>query len=161
MKLHVTINGAARELVIAARDLLIDVLRDAGYTSVKRGCETGDCGACAILLDGVPVESCVLFAAQAEGRAITTVEGLGTADRPHPLQVAFADTGAVQCGFCTPGMLLSAKALLDENPAPTEADVREALDGHLCRCTGYVKPIEAVLRAAEVLRGAPVPARQP
>jgi aerobic-type carbon monoxide dehydrogenase small subunit (CoxS/CutS family) len=155
MKLHLRINGAARALEIAAGDLLIDVLRAAGLTSVKRGCETGDCGACTILLDRVPLAACLLFAAQAEGRAVETVESLGTADRPHPLQVAFADTGAVQCGFCTPGMLLSAKALLDENPTPTEADVKEALDGHLCRCTGYVKQIEAVLRAAEVLRQAP------
>jgi len=163
MLLHVTINGKERVLTIAPGDLLIDTLRDAGCWSVKRGCETGDCGACTILLDGVPTASCLLFAGQAEGRAVTTVEALGTTDRPHPLMLAFADAGAVQCGFCTPGMILSAKALLDENPDPSETDVKEALDGHLCRCTGYVKPIEAVLRAAAVLRagGPPGEATQP
>jgi aerobic-type carbon monoxide dehydrogenase small subunit (CoxS/CutS family) len=154
MLLHLTINGAQRELTIAPGDLLLDVLREAGYWSVKRGCETGDCGACTILLDGVPLASCLLFAAQAEGRAVTTVEALGTTGRPHPLMLAFADMGAVQCGFCTPGMILSAKALLDDNLDPSEADVQAALDGHLCRCTGYVKPIEAVLHAAAILREA-------
>ena len=148
MKLTATINGVARTLEVAPNALLIDVLRDAGYTSVKRGCETGDCGACTVLVDGVPLASCVLFAGQVEGRALTTVEGLGTPERPHPLMEAMVDAGAVQCGFCTPGMILSAKALLDENPSPTAADVRDALDGHLCRCTGYVKQIEAVLDAA-------------
>jgi putative selenate reductase molybdopterin-binding subunit len=152
MRLHLGINGVQRELEIAPHDLLIDVLRDAGFHSVKRGCETGDCGACAILLDGVPKASCLLFAAQVEGRAVTTVEALGTPERPHPLMTAFADAGAVQCGFCTPAMLLSAKALLDENPAPTQGEIRDALDGHLCRCTGYVKQIEAVEKAALVLR---------
>jgi putative selenate reductase molybdopterin-binding subunit len=160
MKLHLTVNGTPRELEIAARDLLIDVLREAGFTSVKRGCETGDCGACAVLLDGVPLASCLLFAAQAEGRAVTTVEALGTPERPHPLMVAFADLGAVQCGFCTPAMLLSAKALLDENPAPSAAEIKDALDGHLCRCTGYVKPLEAVQRAAEVMRAPAAPAKE-
>ena len=152
MKLNLTVNGTARTLEIAPRALLIDVLRDAGYTSVKRGCETGDCGACTVLVDGVPLASCVLFAGQVEGRALTTVEGLGTPERPHPLMEAMVDAGAVQCGFCTPGMILSAKALLDENPNPTAADVKDALDGHLCRCTGYVKQIEAVLDAAARLR---------
>jgi aerobic-type carbon monoxide dehydrogenase small subunit (CoxS/CutS family) len=152
MKLNLTVNGTARTLEIAPRALLIDVLRDAGYTSVKRGCETGDCGACTVLVDGVPLASCVLFAGQVEGRALTTVEGLGTPERPHPLMEAMVDAGAVQCGFCTPGMILSAKALLDENPDPTAADVKDALDGHLCRCTGYVKQIEAVLDAAARLR---------
>ena len=152
MKLTATINGSVRALDIAPRALLIDVLRDAGYTSVKRGCETGDCGACTVLVDGVPLASCVLFAGQVEGRAVTTVEGLGTPDRPHPLMEAMVDAGAVQCGFCTPGMILSAKALLDENPSPTATEVQEALDGHLCRCTGYVKQIEAVLDAAARLR---------
>jgi len=148
MKLTATINGRARTLEVAPTALLIDVLRDAGYLSVKRGCETGDCGACTVLVDGVPLASCVVFAGKVEGRAITTVEGLGTPDRPHPLMEAMVDAGAVQCGFCTPGMILSAKALLDENPSPTATEVMEALDGHLCRCTGYVKQIEAVLDAA-------------
>jgi aerobic-type carbon monoxide dehydrogenase small subunit (CoxS/CutS family) len=152
MKLTATINGVPRILEVAPRALLLDALRDAGYTSVKRGCETGDCGACTVLVDGVPLASCVLFAGQVEGRALTTVEGLGTPARPHPLMEAMVDAGAVQCGFCTPGMILSAKALLDDNPAPTADDVKQALDGHLCRCTGYVKQIEAVLDAAARLR---------
>jgi aerobic-type carbon monoxide dehydrogenase small subunit (CoxS/CutS family) len=152
MKLTATINGVVRTLEIAPRALLIDVLRDAGYTSVKRGCETGDCGACTVLVDGVPLASCVLFAGQVEGRAVTTVEALGTPEHPHPLMAAMVDAGAVQCGFCTPGMILSAKALLDENPTPTAEDVKAALDGHLCRCTGYVKQVEAVLDAAARLR---------
>jgi len=152
MKLDIQVNGVPRTLEIAPQALLLDVLRDAGYRSVKRGCETGDCGACAVLVDGVPVASCIVFAGQAEGRAVTTVEGLGTPDRPHPLMEAMVAAGAVQCGFCTPGMILSAKALLDRNPNPTADDVKEALDGHLCRCTGYVKQIEAVLHAAARLR---------
>jgi len=152
MKLDIQVNGVPRTLEIAPQALLLDVLRDAGYRSVKRGCETGDCGACAVLVDGVPVASCIVFAGQVEGRQVTTVEGLGTPDRPHPLMEAMVAAGAVQCGFCTPGMILSAKALLDRNPNPTADDVKEALDGHLCRCTGYVKQIEAVLHAAARLR---------
>jgi putative selenate reductase molybdopterin-binding subunit len=148
MKLTATINGVRRILEVAPNALLLDALRDAGYISVKRGCETGDCGACTVLVDGVPLASCVVFAGQVEGRALTTVEGLGTPERPHPLMEAMVDAGAVQCGFCTPGMILSAKALLDENPSPTATEVMEALDGHLCRCTGYVKQVEAVLAAA-------------
>ncbi len=159
MRLGFQLNGVPRTLEVAPRALLIDVLRDAGCKSVKRGCETGDCGACAVLLDGVPVASCILFAGQVEGRSITTVEGLGTPDRPHPLMEAMVAAGAVQCGFCTPGMILSAQALLERNPDPTVDDVKEALDGHLCRCTGYVKQIEAVRAAAATLRGG-VPAKK-
>jgi len=153
MKLELTINGVSRTLEIRPRAVLLDVLREAGYRSVKRGCETGDCGACAVLVDGKPLASCVVFAGQVEGRSVTTVEGLGTPDRPHPLMEAMVAAGAVQCGFCTPGIILSAKALLDENPDPTAEDVKLALDGHLCRCTGYVKQIEAILDAARQLRG--------
>jgi aerobic-type carbon monoxide dehydrogenase small subunit (CoxS/CutS family) len=140
---------------IAPGDLLLDVLRREGYFSVKRGCETGECGACAVLVDGRPINSCLMFAAQAEGREIVTVEGLAHDGRLHPLQEAFLDHGAVQCGFCTGGMLLSAKALLDRGPHPTEEEVREALAGHLCRCTGYKKAVEAVLAAAEPRRTKP------
>ncbi len=129
------------------------LLRKEGYFSVKHGCETGECGACTVLVDGVPRPSCVMLAAQAGGCTITTVESLGNARKLHAIQEAFIDTGAIQCGYCTPGMVLSAYALLKSNPNPTEDEVRDALSGNLCRCTGYVKPVQAVLRAAAVLRG--------
>lgn len=149
MELHLTVNGKSMTWSIAPGELLLDLLRRQGYFGVKRGCEKGECGACAILLDGKPVNSCLMFAAQAEGREILTIEGVAAADGTlDPLQEAFLDHGAVQCGFCTGGMVLSAKALLEHHPHPSEADVREALAGHLCRCTGYRKPVEAVLAAA-------------
>ncbi len=153
MDITLTINGTTKTLTIHPSDRLLNVLRRETYFSVKHGCETGDCGACTVLLDGRPVNSCVMLAAQADGHHITTVEGLGTAQELHPLQQAFIETGAIQCGYCTPAQLLAAKALLDRKPNPTEADVREALAGVLCRCTGYVKPVQAVLRAAAALRG--------
>ncbi|HUK17897.1 MAG TPA: molybdopterin cofactor-binding domain-containing protein [Bryobacteraceae bacterium] len=148
MELRLTVNGQSRTFVIAPGDLLLDVLRREGYFGVKRGCENGECGACAVLLDGKPVNSCLVFAAQAEGRTIETVEGLALNGKLDPLQEAFLDHGAVQCGFCTPGMLISAKALLARRPDATEEQIREALAGHFCRCTGYKKPVEAVGRAA-------------
>jgi len=148
IELNLTVNNHARTFRIAPGDLLLDVLRREGYFGVKRGCETGECGACTVLLDGKPVNSCLVFAAQAEGRAVETVEALAQNGQLHPLQEAFLDHGAVQCGFCTPGMLLSAKALLARNPDPTEEQVREAMAGHLCRCTGYKKQVEAVLALA-------------
>jgi carbon-monoxide dehydrogenase small subunit len=126
----------------------LDVLRRQGYFGVKRGCEKGECGACTVLVNGRAVNSCLMFAAQAEGAEILTIEGLAEGGKLHPIQEAFLDHGAAQCGFCTPGMALSAKALLDRRPHPTEAEVREALAGNLCRCTGYLKPVEAVLDAA-------------
>ena len=152
LTVRLQINGTDREWRVRPGDYLLDVLRREGYKSVKKGCETGDCGTCTILVDGQPALSCLMFAAQAHGRKITTVEGLGTPASPHPIQKAFADAGAVQCGFCIPGMILSAKALLDEVPEPNEQDIRRALDGNLCRCTGYVKQIEAVNLAARILR---------
>ncbi|HEY8152171.1 MAG TPA: (2Fe-2S)-binding protein, partial [Vicinamibacteria bacterium] len=130
------------------RTTLLDLLRREGLRGVKHGCETGECGACTVLLDGRPVCSCLTLALRAEGRYVQTVEGLGTPDALHPVQQAFVDTGAIQCGYCTPAMELCAKALLDAVPRPTEADARDALAGCLCRCTGYVKPVEAVMRAA-------------
>jgi len=145
MELHVTVNQGAKEWRIAPGDILLDVLRREGYFSVKRGCETGECGACTILLDGKAVNSCLMFAAQAEGREILTVESLADGDTLDPLQESFLDHGAVQCGFCTSGMILGAKALLECTPHPNEGEVREALAGHLCRCTGYRKPVEAAL----------------
>jgi len=145
MPLCLTVNGEAKQWTIAPGDLLLDVLRRKGYFGVKRGCETGECGACTILLDGKPVNSCLMFAAQAEGSRILTIEGLARQDRLDPLQESFLDHGAVQCGFCTGGMILGAKALLERRPDPSEDEVREAMAGHFCRCTGYRKPVEAVL----------------
>ena len=147
------INGRERRMRVDPGDSLLDALRREGFKGAKRGCETGDCGSCTVLLDGKPVLSCLIFAAQAHGRKLTTIEGLGTPTRPHPIQEAFVEAGAVQCGYCIPGMVLVAKSLLDENPEPDEGAVRHALDGNLCRCTGYVKQVDAVLLAARKLRG--------
>jgi len=148
LPLSVKVNGETRQWTIAPGDLLLDVLRREGFFGVKRGCEKGECGACTVLLDGRPVNSCLVFAAQTEGREVLTIEGLAHGDALDPLQEAFLDHGAVQCGFCTPGMILAAKALLERCPHPSEQDVREALAGNYCRCTGYRKPVEAVLAVA-------------
>ncbi|MFW9904506.1 MAG: (2Fe-2S)-binding protein [Candidatus Thorarchaeota archaeon] len=153
MEINVTINRKKRTLAIEPNDLLIDVLRKEGYKGVKRGCDEGTCGSCTIILNNRAVKSCILFAAQAHGGSITTIEGIGTREKPHPIQQAFIDEGAVQCGFCIPGVILSAKTLLDRNPNPTKQDVKMALDGNLCRCTGYSGQIKAVLSAAAVIRG--------
>ena len=153
MELELRINGVVKSMDAAPSDSLMAVLRREGYFSVKHGCETGECGACTVLVDGVPRPSCVMLAAQAGGCTLTTTESLGSARKLHPIQEAFVDSGAIQCGFCTPGMVLSAYALLKSNPRPTEEEVRDALSGNLCRCTGYVKPVQAVLRAAAVMRG--------
>jgi putative selenate reductase molybdopterin-binding subunit len=152
MELRLTINGEPKDWTIAPGELLLDVLRRQGYFGVKRGCETGECGACTVLLRGRPVNSCLMFAAQAEGSEILTIEGVARGGTLDPLQEAFLDQGAVQCGFCTGGMILSAKALLERRPDPSEDEVREALAGHFCRCTGYRKPVEAVLAAAPARR---------
>jgi aerobic-type carbon monoxide dehydrogenase small subunit (CoxS/CutS family) len=149
---ELTVNGVRRRLPCDARTTLLDLLRGGGAWGVKHGCETGECGACAVVLDGVPVCSCIVLACRAEGRQVETVEGMGTPDALHPVQAAFVETGAIQCGFCTPAMELCAKALLDAVPDPDESEVRDALAGCLCRCTGYVKPVEAVLRAARAGR---------
>ena len=146
------INGKSRQLEISAGEVLLDVLRRAGYSGVKEGCREGECGACVVLLDGKPVNSCLILAAKTDGREITTIEGVGTIQNPHPLQRIFVEEGAVQCGYCTPGIILSTKALLDTNPSPSEEDIRRHLDGHLCRCTGYVKIIKAIKRAARELK---------
>ena len=148
MDLQVTVNGEPQRWRISVKDMLLEVLRREGYRGAKKGCETGDCGVCAVLVDGQPMASCMMLAAQVQDRSITTIEGLGHPDAPHPIQAAFATTGATQCGFCNPGMILSAKALLDKNPHPSEDEIRVALDGVLCRCTGYIKQIEAVQLAA-------------
>ena len=149
MELRVTVNGQLREWTIAPGDLLLDVLRREGFFGVKRGCEKGECGSCTVLVNGRAMNSCLMFAAKVEGCEVLTIEGLATGDELDPIQKAFLDRGAAQCGFCTPGMILAAKALLDRNPHPSEDEVREAMAGVLCRCTGYIKPVEAVLAAAK------------
>ncbi|MEW5694137.1 MAG: (2Fe-2S)-binding protein [Candidatus Hydrogenedentota bacterium] len=143
-KYSLIINQEKKRVHIEPGDILLDVLRRNGYKGVKRGCGEGECGACIVLLDNKPVNSCLILAASVENREITTIEGLGSVDKPHPLQKAFVEKGAIQCGFCTPGIILVAKSLLDCNPNPTEEEIKKALDGNLCRCTGYVKIIEAV-----------------
>jgi aerobic-type carbon monoxide dehydrogenase small subunit (CoxS/CutS family)/CO/xanthine dehydrogenase FAD-binding subunit len=151
--IEMTINGARQRPAAEARTTLLDLLRREGLWGVKHGCETGECGACTVLVDGRPVTSCLVLALRAEGRHVQTVEGMGTPDALHPIQAAFVETGAIQCGYCTPAMELCAKALLDAVPHPAEEEVRDALAGCLCRCTGYVKPVQAVLRAAAGING--------
>ncbi|WP_428849308.1 (2Fe-2S)-binding protein [Thermanaeromonas sp.] len=146
------VNGKEVQVEAPAGITLLKLLRDyLGLTGTKEGCGEGECGACTVLLDGVAVVSCLLPAAKAEGREVTTIEGLAQGEKLHPLQEAFISEGAVQCGFCTPGMILSAKALLDNNPRPTKDEIREALSGNLCRCTGYSQIVRAVEKAAEVM----------
>ena len=145
----VTINGREHNVDVESNLTLLQLLRRLGYTDVKSGCDTGDCGACAVLLNGKAMNSCLVLARQADGAEIVTNAGLGSMENPHPLQEAFADAGAAQCGFCTPGMIISAKALLDRNPSPTEDEIREAIAGNLCRCTGYAQIVEAIQMAAE------------
>ena len=147
------VNGKSCELIIEPQMTLLDVLRNQlGLMGTKYACGTGDCGACTVLVAGKPVLSCLTLAATVKGEDILTIEGLSDGNTLHPIQQAFVDVGAVQCGFCTPGMILTAKALLDENPDPTPEDVQAGLGGNLCRCTGYVKIVDAVLTAAETLR---------
>jgi aerobic-type carbon monoxide dehydrogenase small subunit (CoxS/CutS family) len=152
MEIRLNVNGEPKQWTIAPGALLLDVLRREGYFGVKRGCESGECGACTVLLNGKPVNSCLMFAAQAEWSDVLTIEGVAHSGALDPIQEAFLDHGAVQCGFCTPGMILNAKALLDRQPNPSEEEVREVLAGTYCRCTGYLKPVEAVLAAAEAYR---------
>ena len=148
-----TVNGDVEEFVCHPGESLLDVLRNRlGLTGSKEGCGTGDCGACSITLDGQLVCSCLVLGAEAEGRKITTVEGLADGDKLHPLQQQFIDNAALQCGICTPGFLVAAKALLDDNPSPSEEEIRYALAGNLCRCTGYDKIVRAVDAAAKDVR---------
>lgn len=148
MELHFTVNGHAVASDAPPQQSLMRLLRRLGWTGVKNGCDNGDCGTCAVLVDGRAVNACLMFAAKAEGTTITTIEGLGDNGGLHVLQRTAVESGSVQCGFCTPGILLTAADLLARNPDPTETEVREALAGNLCRCTGYVKQIEGVLAAA-------------
>jgi carbon-monoxide dehydrogenase small subunit len=148
-----TVNGESVEVAIEPSAMLLNVLREElGLTGAKEACSVGDCGACTVLLDGTAVNSCITPAMKAMNRDVLTVEGLGRPGELHPIQEAFVEHGAVQCGYCTPGMILSAKALLDKNPSPTEEEVRVGISGNLCRCTGYVKIVEAILAAAERMR---------
>ncbi|RAI38725.1 (2Fe-2S)-binding protein [Rhodoplanes roseus] len=152
----ITINGEPRDLAVAPHRTLLDVLRnEAGLTGTKKGCDVGDCGACTVLLDDVPVNSCLVLAVEAAGRNVTTIEGIAPApDRLHLLQENFMALGASQCGFCTPGIIVMAKALLDQNPDPTEEEIRFGLAGNICRCTGYTKIIEAIQVTARQMAAA-------
>jgi aerobic-type carbon monoxide dehydrogenase small subunit (CoxS/CutS family) len=159
-KVHIglRVNGEEQEVAFGPHKTLLEVLReDLSLPGTKHGCELGECGACTVILDGVPVLSCLVLGLECEGREVTTVEGLASPTGPHPLQTAFADLNAAQCGYCTPGFLCAAKALLDESRSPTRDEIRERLSGNLCRCTGYLKIFEAVERAAAELRGEPLP----
>lgn len=148
------VNGQEHEIMLEPRQTLLDTLRyDLGLLGVKEGCGHGNCGSCTVLLDGRAVDSCLTFAVEAEGHDITTIEGLYQDGKLHPLQQAFIDEGAVQCGFCTPGTILTAKALLDSNPYPTEIQVRQTIAGNLCRCTGYDKIVQAILKVAAYQKG--------
>jgi carbon-monoxide dehydrogenase small subunit len=152
-KVTMKVNGKKKESEVEPRTLLVHLLRDGmGLTGTHIGCETTNCGACAILMDGRVVKSCTVFAVQADGRSLTTIEGIGTVDDLDPVQLAFWEKHGLQCGFCTPGMIMTSRQLLEENPDPTEAEIRAALSGNLCRCTGYVKIIESVMYAAKLKR---------
>ena len=148
------INGKKYEVAVKKNWTLLYVLREVlDLTGSKCGCSTGDCGACKVIVDGEAVNSCLILAVKAEGKSITTIEGLAKGTELHPIQQAFIDAGAVQCGFCTPGMVMSAKALLDKNPDPAREEIAQSIDNNLCRCTGYVKIVEAILMAGRKLRG--------
>ncbi len=148
--LRLRVNGQDYEVYVPVHKTLLEVLReDLNLTGTKHGCELGECGTCTVLVDGEPVLSCLALPVELQGREITTIEGLADGATPHPLQTAFAEFGAAQCGYCTPGVLMASKALLDQNPHPTRDDIKHALAGNLCRCTGYAKIYEAVERAAE------------
>ena len=153
MTVHFILNGKAVCCDIPADEVLVDTLRNYfRLTGTKKACGTGDCGACTVLLDGTAIRSCIFLTAMAEGHEITTIEGVGSMTKPHPVQQAFVDAGAVQCGYCTPGMVLTTIALLKKNPSPTEDEIRVALSGNLCRCTGYEKIVEAVKLSAARMR---------
>jgi len=151
--INLTVNGEPFELAVESNRTLADALReDLNFTGVKKGCGIGDCGACTVLMDGLPVFSCLVLVVEADGHDIMTIEGVADGTELHPIQKSFIEQGAIQCGFCTPGMILNAYALLKANPDPTEDDIRRALSGNLCRCTGYQKIVEAIQSAAKEIR---------
>jgi carbon-monoxide dehydrogenase small subunit len=163
--MELTVNGQRHELAIEPNRTLLELLREElGLTGTKQGCGEGDCGACAVRLDGEVVNSCLVLALEAAGREVVTIEGVARGGQLHPIQQAFIDVGAVQCGYCTPGMILVAQALLEDNPEPDEHEVRRAISGNLCRCTGYQKIVEAILEAArrlgELPDAVPAPGRE-
>ncbi len=148
-KIEITVNGRLYRLGVEPRATLLDVIRyDLGLTGTKAGCEKGECGTCTVIMDNRPVNSCLILAVEADGSEILTIEGLATGEDLHPLQKSFVEMGAIQCGFCTPGMILVAKALLDKNPKPTEREIRQAIAGNLCRCTGYDKIVKAIQKVS-------------
>ena len=152
MKIGFTLNGAPVCVEAPGTVSLLTLLRDyCRLTGTKRGCDIGECGACTVIMDGRAVNSCCVFAIEADGSTVETIEGIGTADEPHPLQQAFIDAGAIQCGYCTPGMIMAAKALLDRDPHPTREEIHAAMSGNLCRCTGYTKIEEAIVAASKVI----------
>lgn len=153
-QVKLTVNGTSYELSVQPWEALVEVIRDnLGLTGTKEGCGLGECGACTVIMDGKTVNSCLVLAVEADGKQITTIEGLADGDKLHPIQEAFVEHGGLQCGFCTPGMIMSAKALLDENPNPTEEEIRRGIAGNLCRCTGYTKIIESIKAAAKNMGG--------
>jgi carbon-monoxide dehydrogenase small subunit len=152
--LQLTVNGTMYELDVQPWETLLEIIRDyLGLTGTKEGCGIGECGACTVIMDGKTVNSCLVLAAEADGKQITTIEGLAEGEELHPVQQAFVEQGGLQCGFCTPGMILSATALLKENPNPSEEDIRRGIAGNLCRCTGYTKIIESIKVAAKNMEG--------
>lgn len=153
-QIKVTVNGKLCKIAVQSWDTLLDVVRNnLGLTGTKEGCGLGECGACTVIMDGKTVNSCLVLAAEANGKQITTIEGLADGDKLHPVQQAFVEQGGLQCGFCTPGMIISAKALLDENPNPTDTEIRRGIAGNTCRCTGYIKIFESIKAAASVMSG--------
>lgn len=154
MLIDFSVNQKKYKIEVDAEERLIDVLRNKlGLMGTKEGCGEGECGACTVIMDGKTVNSCLVLAGQIEGREITTIEGVGTGWHPHPIQKAFVEEGAVQCGYCTPGMVLAAKTLLDDNPSPSDKEIAVAMSGNLCRCTGYEKILQAVRRASKEVAG--------
>ena len=153
MDICLTVNNQKHRLSVTPEETLLDVIRDRlGMKGTKRGCDNGQCGACTVLMNGKTIYSCILPAVEADDASIETIEGVGKPGKPHPLQTAFAQEGAVQCGFCTPGMIMASKALLTQNDSPSESDIRLALSGNLCRCTGYKKIVSAVSGAAKAMK---------
>jgi carbon-monoxide dehydrogenase small subunit len=148
--INLKVNGEIYEVAVEPRKTLLDIIRDdLGLTGTKKGCDQGECGSCTVIFNGKAVNSCLVLAVEAEGKDVLTIEGLAKGTKLHPIQEALINHGAIQCGFCTPGMIMSAKVLLDKNPNPTEKEVRDAIGGNLCRCTGYVKIVEAILAATK------------